>query len=121
MAATAVTLPAQTFTTLHNFDYTDGDGPDVLVQGANGQLYGTTQAGGNATEGGGTFFAITTSGGLTTLFAFPCNDIGCPDGAGPRGSLIQATDGDFDGTAWGGDDLSARSSNSLRGQAHNPS
>ena len=103
-AATAVALPAQTFTTLYTFDYTDGAFPMApLVQGANGQLYGTTNAGGNANAGGGTFFAITVGGKLTTLFAFPCNEFSCPEGAGPEGPLIQATDGNFYGTAWGGD------------------
>ena len=38
-AATAAALPAQTFTTLHSFDNTDGGFPRAgLVQGTNGDF-----------------------------------------------------------------------------------
>jgi uncharacterized repeat protein (TIGR03803 family) len=60
-AATAVVLPAQTFTTLLSFDYADGEGPRVgLVQAIDGNLHGTTAAGG--ADGGGTVFKITPTG-----------------------------------------------------------
>jgi len=104
-AGWATILGAQTLTTLHSFDATDGDQPaSPLTQAANGGLYGTTESGGQSNGGGGgTFFSITPSGALTTVFAFPCNEITCPDSAGPRGPVIQATDGSFYGTTWGGD------------------
>jgi uncharacterized repeat protein (TIGR03803 family) len=101
-AATAIALPAQapssaqTFTTLHSFDGTDGSSPNAgLVQATNGDLYGTTQAGG--ANGSGTVFKITPSGTLTTLYSF-CSQSGCTDGDGPN-PLVQATNGNFYGTA----------------------
>jgi hypothetical protein len=45
--AVAVSAGAQTFTTLHIFDLTDGNQPDGLAQATNGALYGTTVSGGN--------------------------------------------------------------------------
>jgi len=95
-ATTAIVLPAQTFTTLHNFDGSDGSGPfAALVQGADGNLYGTTSGGG--ANGGGTVFKITPSGALNTLYSF-CSQSSCTDGAGPTAGLVQATDGNFYGT-----------------------
>jgi hypothetical protein len=40
----AITMPAQTFTTLASFNYTDGFHPDqALIQGTDGSRYGTTE------------------------------------------------------------------------------
>jgi uncharacterized repeat protein (TIGR03803 family) len=94
--------PAQTFKTLFNFDGSDGaNSTSGLVQGLNGELYGTTLYGG--TGSGGTVFRITSGGKLTTLYDFSyCIVIGCPDGAGPNAGVIQATNGDFYGITTGG-------------------
>ena len=92
-----IVLPAQTLTTLHNFDGTNGADPFAgLVQATNGDLYGTTENGG-ANGGGGTIFRITPTGTLTTLYSF-CSQTGCTDGDNPYAGLIQATNGNFYGT-----------------------
>ena len=97
-AATAMALPAQTFTTLHSFDGTDGYFPEVavLVQGIDGNLYATVPDGGTNGDGG-TVFKITPSATFTTIYNF-CLQSGCTDGAFPDAGLVQATNGDFYGT-----------------------
>jgi uncharacterized repeat protein (TIGR03803 family) len=94
--------PAGTLTTLHSFCSLSkcGDGSDPggeLVQGADGNFYGTTAAGGASIEG--TVFKITPEGILTTLYSF-CSLSKCADGAGPRAGLVQGTDGNFYGTTY---------------------
>jgi uncharacterized repeat protein (TIGR03803 family) len=93
---------AQTFSTLVDFDKSNGSLPQsVLVQGFDGNFYGTTGSGG--TEGVGTVFKVTPEGTLTTLYNF-CSDLGnCPDGEFPSGPLAQGSDGNFYGmTFFGG-------------------
>jgi uncharacterized repeat protein (TIGR03803 family) len=82
-----------TLTTLHSFDSTDGDAPRALVQGTDGNFYGTTTQGG--ANGYGTVFKITPSGKLTTLDSF------APYGF-PEATLVLATDGNFYGTTSSG-------------------
>ena len=101
--------PAQTLTTLLNFNITDGANPQSpLVQGVDGNLYGTTVFGGqgdgpcsSGNEGCGTIFKISSDGTLTTLYSF-CTDGTCQDGASPLGSLVLAVDGNFYGTTSAG-------------------
>jgi uncharacterized repeat protein (TIGR03803 family) len=101
-ATMAIALPAQTFTTLHSFDGKDGANPGaLLVQGADGNLYGTASAGGANGTNDGTVFKITESGKLTTLYSF-CAQTLCTDGANPRAGLVQAGNGDFYGTTYFG-------------------
>ncbi len=98
-AATAITLQAQTFGVLHSFDGTDGANPmSALIQGTDGNLYGTTNGGG--ASGYGTVFKISPAGTLTTLYNF-CSQSGCTDGVYPAAGLIQASDGNFYGTTAG--------------------
>lgn len=97
--------PSGELTTLYAFGSESGDGfgPDgVLVEGTNGDFYGTTVSGG--AHSAGTVFKITPSGKLTTLHSF-CSKVvagQCADGNGPEAGLIQATDGNFYGTTAGG-------------------
>jgi uncharacterized repeat protein (TIGR03803 family) len=101
--ATAPAAPAQTFTTLASFDGKDGDYPyGPLVQGTDGNFYGTTSgggAGGQCSQSGGcgTVFRITPTGTLTTLYNF-CSKPSCTDGYWPYAGLVQGTDGNFYGT-----------------------
>jgi uncharacterized repeat protein (TIGR03803 family) len=101
--ATAIASPAQTFTTLVSFDGTNGAMPDAgLVQGRDGNFYGTTYGGGNVScsDGCGTVFKITPAGTLNTIYSF-CTQPMCGDGSNPTG-LVLATDGNFYGTTYHG-------------------
>ena len=96
---------AGTLTTLYSFcaqaGCTDGKYPyaGALVQGGDGDLYGTTQGGG--THNGGTVFKISTSGALTTLYSF-CSQTSCADGKTPESALVLASDDNFYGTTLAG-------------------
>ena len=88
------------FSTLHSFAGADGwNVHGGLVQGTDGDFYGTTAQGGSYS--GGTVFRITPGGALTTLYNF-CAQTNCADGETPYAPLIQAADGDFYGTAVAG-------------------
>jgi uncharacterized protein (TIGR03437 family) len=90
---------AQTFTTLTNFTGANGDSPQgTLVQGTDGNFYGTTAGGG--VNGTGTVFKVTPGGALTTLYSFgPIGvDYENTDGIWPIGTLTRGTDANFYGT-----------------------
>ena len=93
-----ITVSAQTLTTLHSFNGGDGQSPDAaLVQGTDGNFYGTTAFGG--THFRGTAFKIDATGNLTTLQSFS----GPPsEGSVPFAGVIQGTDGNFYGTTAAG-------------------
>jgi uncharacterized repeat protein (TIGR03803 family) len=85
---------------IKNGECTDGQYPETgLVQGADGNLYGSTNAGGDSgpDNNGGTVFKITPSGTLTTIYSF-CSQSNCADGGSPPAGLVQGTDGNFYGT-----------------------
>jgi len=91
--------PSGTLTTLHVFDGSDGALPGyggTLIEGTDGNLYGTSTDGGTSPNGG-TIFKITPAGKFTTLYYF-CSQPNCSDGANPVESLVQASDGNFYGT-----------------------
>ncbi len=96
-----ICAPAQTFNSLLSFDEANGNGPryGALVQGANGNFYGTTEYGGANLNG--EVFEITASGMLTTLHSF-CGEANCAGGLQPYAAPVLATNGNFYGTTWNG-------------------
>jgi uncharacterized repeat protein (TIGR03803 family) len=83
--ATTIVASAQTFTTLASFSGTNGKFPRgmALVQGVDGNFYGTTQYGGaNCNNGNrtgcGVVFKVSPTGKLTRLYSF-CSLANCAD------------------------------------------
>ena len=107
-AATMAAAHAQGFKSLADFEMPGGANPlyESLVQGRDGNLYGTTFLGGDLTcnlgHGCGTIFRITPTGALTTLHSFEG-----ADGSSPWGGLVLGADGSFYGTtkAGGGNEV----------------
>jgi uncharacterized repeat protein (TIGR03803 family) len=92
---------AQTVTLLYSFGSSANDGSNPynaeLIQGSDGNFYGTTGNGGPNNHG--TVFRISASGIYTTLYYFAA----IPDGQNPHAPLVQGSDGNFYGTtAYGG-------------------
>jgi uncharacterized repeat protein (TIGR03803 family) len=100
--------PSGTLTTLYNFcsqeNCTDGHEPIAgVVQGSDGNFYGTTYMGGNGNGNdnqgsNGTVYVVTPSGEETVLYNF-CSQANCTDGRSPYAGVIQASDGNFYGVA----------------------
>ncbi len=95
-AAISIASAVGTFRTLVSFDGPDGEVPSgSLVQGIDGNFYGTTGGGGANRDG--VVFEISAGGKLTTLHSFDGTEGCCP-----HVGLVQAADGNFYGTAYGG-------------------
>jgi uncharacterized repeat protein (TIGR03803 family) len=101
----AVELPVpasgQTLTSIASFDGTDGEAPGnvSLIQGTDGNFYGTTEAGGRSRaclNGCGTIFNVTPDGVVTTLLNFDDTN-----GESPLAGIFQASNGNFYGTTYG--------------------
>jgi uncharacterized protein (TIGR03437 family) len=101
--------PGGTLTTLYSFSGPDGSEPvGDLIQGADGNFYGTTEIGGSGgcttvtgtQYGCGTVFKMTPAGALTTLhnFVFNAGQFAQTEGQHPQTGLVQANDGNFYGT-----------------------
>jgi len=102
--AIATISSAQTFRTLVNFNGSNGTGASSpLIQGFDGSYYGTTGGGGsNCPQDSkcGTIYRLS-AGKMTAVYTF-CLQSGCPDGSGPGGTLIQASDGNLFGLTFAG-------------------
>ena len=96
--------PAGVLTTLVEFTGTEGPnigsaGNAALVQGSDGNFYGTAAFGG--ADDKGTVFKMTPEGVLTTLFEFGESQAE-ENGSRPQAALVQGSDGNFYGTAASG-------------------
>jgi uncharacterized repeat protein (TIGR03803 family) len=69
-----------------SFNSTNGSDPTTLIQGADGNLYGTTADGG--AQNFGTVFSISTNGQLVWSYSFPTSQQ-----AYPLQQLVQGSDG----------------------------
>jgi uncharacterized repeat protein (TIGR03803 family) len=83
------------FTLLYSFtNGIDGSHPTAsLVQGTDGNFYGTAERGG--TNGHGTIFQVSSNGVFNPLYSFT----GGADGGAPESALIEVAGGEFYGTA----------------------
>jgi uncharacterized repeat protein (TIGR03803 family) len=94
--------PDGTKTELYSFTGgTDGNYPGApLIMDSSGNLFGTTQQGGDAScnmNGCGVVFEVTPDGTETVLYTFTGGD----DGGQPLGALLPDGNGGFYGTAYG--------------------
>lgn len=99
------------FTSLYSFcsETNCGDGLNPIagvVQGTDGDFYGTAYAGGrntsvcvDGTSSCGVVYRFTPAGTFTTLYSF-CSQTDCSDGGNPKGSVLQATNGAFYGSTF---------------------
>ena len=93
--------PSGSYTNLYSFGTVSNDGSFSsagLVQGSDGNFYGTTYFGGTSTNcnvGCGTMFRISPSGSYTNLYSFNSSP---NDGSKPLVGLVQGSDGNFYGT-----------------------
>jgi uncharacterized repeat protein (TIGR03803 family) len=87
--------PAGTLTAIYTFASKSFLGPFsvALIQGSDGDLYGTVATGGS--NGTGIIYKITLSGEYTALYTFPAGNLGGPT------FLLEASDGNFYGATSG--------------------
>jgi uncharacterized repeat protein (TIGR03803 family) len=122
MASFQTSLAHAQLTQLYAFEYNpsatsnypDGETPYAeLIQGADGNYYTTTFAGGSGactdgveglTQGCGAVLKITPAGVLSVLYSFPFDSSNntTPNGMFPVAGLVQGPDGNFYGVASGG-------------------
>ncbi len=93
--------PAGVLTTLYKFlgGNADGSRPQgELLQGTDGNFYGTTAAGGP--DDLGTVFKMTPGGAVTILYSFTLAEFA--NGYNPTAALVKGGDGNYYGTATNG-------------------
>jgi len=95
--------PAGALTVLYNFDSTHGASIYApLLQGSDGNFYGTARTGGTKNNGGVVFkLTKANKAKFSVLYNFDATGA-TPDGVRPYAGLIQASDGNFYGTASAG-------------------
>ena len=99
----AVSMQAQTYTTLGNFVGFNGSIPlfGSLVQATNGNYYGTTESGGKNNLGA--VFQLSSSGTLDSISIYSfCSLTNCTDGFYPYTTPILASDGKLYGVTGAG-------------------
>lgn len=85
-------------TSLHQMLQTEGTNCNGLMLATDGNFYGTCSQGGIQNGNpGGTIIKVTPSGAVTVLHSFPEVE-SLTDGCVPRGTPVQAADGNFYGT-----------------------
>jgi uncharacterized repeat protein (TIGR03803 family) len=87
--------------TLYNFGAFKGDAgvpSGALIQGADGDFYGTTMSGGK--HGAGTVFRMTGTGQVTILHSFSSGST--KSGSTPMGGVVQAANGKLYGVTFAG-------------------
>jgi uncharacterized repeat protein (TIGR03803 family) len=97
--------PKGKLTTIYRFcvDYpacNDGSNAIGPVLGPDGNFYGTTESGGNYSEGA-VFQFNPTNGKLNAIYSF-CTKMACTDGSDARSGIILGSDGNFYGTTYYG-------------------
>jgi uncharacterized repeat protein (TIGR03803 family) len=95
-AVAAIASSAQTVTAVAAFNGANGQEPNSLVQGSDGNFYGTTPSGGADRQG--TVFQVTPAGSITSLYSFCSQLPDCADGGVPDGPLVPVADGSLYGT-----------------------
>ena len=81
----------------YSFTGTNGANPKAaLIQGTDGNFYGTTYSGG--TSASGTVFRFSLNNGFVPLYYFT----GGEDGANPQGALVEGSDSNYYGTTFDG-------------------
>jgi uncharacterized repeat protein (TIGR03803 family) len=101
--------PAGVESTLHTFagGSTDGANPyTALIQGTDGNFYGTTNSGGDASciSGCGVVFRLSPAGAESLVYLFTASAFGGPQPPNPS-SLIEGSDSNFYGTTINGGQL----------------